>query len=287
MRDLCNMFEELEEIHKRPDPFSVYTAEALWADEHRSRQMLKYHLNGAIDLSSRSTQFLDRSSAWIKNRFDLGPEKSVCDFGCGPGLYTSRFAQSGAQVTGVDFSFNSIEYAREEARRAGHKINYVHRGYLDYNSDNRFDLVTMIMCDYCALSPAQRQQLLTTWRACLNDDGAILFDVYSMAAYADRVEASVIEKNQLDHFWHAEEYYAFVGTFKYDSDAVVLDKYSIYPEHSRAETVYNWLQYFSPERLAEELAKAGFQIAQLCGNVAGGEYDEQSYEFAVVVTKER
>ena len=280
------MFGRLEEIHKRPDVFGVYTADALWAQEHRSQQMLRFHLNGAIDVSSRNVQFLEQSSKWIVQRFGLGADKSVCDFGCGPGLYTSRFAQSGAQVTGIDFSANSIEYACEEAKRTGTDINYVHGNYLDFRTGARFDLITMIMCDYCALNPAQRRQLLAIWRDCLKDGGAVLLDVYSMTAYAGRVEATLCEKNQLDHFWYAEEYYAFVNVFKYDNEAVVLDKYSLFPEHSKAETVYNWLQYFSPESLTEELSVAGFKVEQLCGNVAGEKFTNQSPEFAVVITKE-
>ena len=45
------MFEELEKINERPEPFQFYTANDLWTDEHRSKQMLSFHLNEAIDVS--------------------------------------------------------------------------------------------------------------------------------------------------------------------------------------------------------------------------------------------
>ncbi len=280
----CEVFEQLEKINERPEVFGEYSADALWTDEYRSQQMLRYHLDGSVDVSSRKAEFISQSSKWIIDRFDLGEGRAVCDFGCGPGLYTSRLAQSGARVTGVDFSYNSIEYARQQAKCAGQKINYVHGNYLDFATDERFDLITMIMCDFCALSPMQRRQLLAIWHAHLSDAGAVLFDVYSMVAYAEREAASCCEKNQLDHFWHAEEYYAFVNTFKYDAEAVVLDKYSIFPERSRAETVYNWLQYFSPEGLTQELREAGFNVEQLFGNVAGAVFSDVESEFAIVAT---
>ena len=44
------MFDKLKEINSRPRPFQFYTAEELWANEHTSKQMLKYHLNEEIDL---------------------------------------------------------------------------------------------------------------------------------------------------------------------------------------------------------------------------------------------
>ncbi len=279
------MYSALEEINARPEVFGKYTADALWADEHRSKQMLAYHLDESLDVSSRNMAFIEESSAWIAEHFKLGPGKSVCDFGCGPGLYTSRFSEIGAQVTGIDFSKNSINYARDQARRAGRPIKYIFTNYLEFGPPERFDMITMIMCDYCALSPMQRKRLLHCFHECLNEDGAILLDVYSMSAYASREECSIYERNQLDHFWCEEDYYCFVNTYKYDKDAVVLDKYSIFPESGGSETVYNWLQYFTPESLSEELSEAGFEVKQIHKDVCGRTYSEQHSEFAVEARK--
>lgn len=279
------MYDELEEIARRPEPFGVYTAKALWADPHRAAQMLAYHLKEDVDLSSRTREFVDLSAAWIIDRFGLGPGRSLCDFGCGPGLYTSRLARSGARVTGLDFSANSLRYARQKAAEAGQAIDYIEVNYLDFVPTDPVDLITMIMCDYCALSPAQRAGLLKTFHDSLTDDGAILLDVYSMAGFAAREETSIYEKNQLAHFWSAAEYYCFVNTFKYEGEAVVLDKYSIFEEGGGRETVYNWLQYFSPESLTEELSAAGFTVAEMLGDVAGRPFDASSPEFAVIATK--
>ena len=98
------MFKELEEINKRPEPFQFYTAEELWTDEHTSKKMLEFHLSESIDVASRNIQFICRSVDWISSQFHLDKSKSICDFGCGPGLYTTRFAERGSQVTGIDFS---------------------------------------------------------------------------------------------------------------------------------------------------------------------------------------
>ena len=48
------MFDLLEKINTRPEPFEFYTASDLWTDEHTSEQMLKYHLNGD-DINRRRT----------------------------------------------------------------------------------------------------------------------------------------------------------------------------------------------------------------------------------------
>ncbi|MCG8527435.1 MAG: hypothetical protein MI748_13710 [Opitutales bacterium] len=77
------MFEELKEINHRPEPFEYYTADDLWTDEHTSKQMLAYHLNEEVDISSRKGEFINRSVNWIIKKFDLNENKRVADFGCG------------------------------------------------------------------------------------------------------------------------------------------------------------------------------------------------------------
>ncbi|MFC2068152.1 hypothetical protein ACFLTP_04005 [Chloroflexota bacterium] len=56
------MFEELNQINKRPKPFEAYIAKDLWTDEYTSKQMLSFHLNEEIDLSSSNIAFIDKSS---------------------------------------------------------------------------------------------------------------------------------------------------------------------------------------------------------------------------------
>lgn len=280
------MFEKLREINSKPDVFGLYTADSLWTDEYRAKQMLAYHLNEGIDVSSRNIEFIEASSSWMIDHFQLGPGKSVCDFGCGPGLYASRLANSGVHVMGLDFSENSIRYAREQAENASQEIDYIHVNYLEFDHQERFDLITMIMCDFCALSASQRKKLLSIFHKHLKEDGAVLLDVYSMVAFAEREEGSFYEKNQLNHFWCEGDYYCFVNTFKYDPEAVALDKYSIFPENGKDETVYNWLQYFSLESLTAELSTAGFAIENIYKDVSGCPFSEQHPEFAVVATKE-
>ena len=113
------MFDLLEEINSRPLPFQFYTAEELWTDEHTSKKMLEYHLNESVDLSSRNKDFITRSVKWIVSHFGIGIYTSIADFGCGPGLYTTMFAEIGAHVSGIDFSKRSIQYAKKIADQFG------------------------------------------------------------------------------------------------------------------------------------------------------------------------
>ena len=62
----------------------------LWTRPHLAEQMLGYHLNQETDLASRRFESIDRVVEWIDAQLNL-PNKSVCDLGCGPGLYAQRF----------------------------------------------------------------------------------------------------------------------------------------------------------------------------------------------------
>jgi SAM-dependent methyltransferase len=267
------MFKELEKINNRPRPFEFYTASELWTNEYTAKQMLQYHLNESIDVSSRRAEFIDLSVDWIVSRFGVESTTTVADFGCGPGLYAKRLAEAGAQVTGIDFSENSLKYAKEVADQEGLNIDYINENYLNFETSKRFDLIIMIMCDFCALSPKQRKTLLAKFASFLKPGGFVLLDVYSLNMF----------ENQLNGFWSPEDYYCFVNTFKYLEEKVILDKYTIV-EASRTRIVYNWLQYFSHETLEKEFVESGFTLDKLYSDVAGTPFSPESTEFAVVAT---
>jgi 2-polyprenyl-3-methyl-5-hydroxy-6-metoxy-1,4-benzoquinol methylase len=278
------MFKELKEINSRPSPFQFYTADELWTNEHTSKQMLECHINEAIDVSSRNKIFIERSVEWIVSHFGVDNKTEIADFGCGPGLYTTRLAERGAIVTGIDFSKNSLKYAKQAADKKGLKINYVHANYLDFETQNSFDLITMIMCDFCALSPQQRNNMLSKFNSLLNPDGSVLLDVYSLNSFNQKEESATYELNQLNGFWSPDDYYCFVNTFKYDKEKVTLDKYTII-EESRKRIVYNWLQYFSRDSIRKEFEENGFKVEELYSDVAGKAFASESAEIAIVVKK--
>ena len=131
------MFEELEKINTRPGPFEFYTASDLWTDEHTSEQMLMFHLNEDIDVSSRNARFINRSVEWIASHFNVGAGTKIADFGSGPGLCAMRLAKRQADVTGIDFSKRSILYAQEVTTREGLPIHYVNQNYLEFETGDR------------------------------------------------------------------------------------------------------------------------------------------------------
>jgi 2-polyprenyl-3-methyl-5-hydroxy-6-metoxy-1,4-benzoquinol methylase len=54
--------------------------------------MLCNHLDPETALASRRAQTIERIVAWMDRKIGLSG-KSVCDLGCGPGLYTARMTE--------------------------------------------------------------------------------------------------------------------------------------------------------------------------------------------------
>jgi 2-polyprenyl-3-methyl-5-hydroxy-6-metoxy-1,4-benzoquinol methylase len=276
------MFKGLVDINQRPACFSAYTAEELWTETHTAEQMLRYHLDTELPMASRQHAFIDQSATWIAKHFHLGNGKKVADFGCGPGLYALRLARTGALVTGVDFSANSLAYAREKAQQEGAEIDYQHTNYLNFSSNEKYDLILMIMCDYCVLSPSQRALLQSIFKKHLAPQGRVLLDVNTMNAFNAREEVSTYERRQLNGFWSPNDYFGFVNTFKYDEEKVVLDKYTII-EEQRTRVVYNWFQHFDTASLTDEFEGNGLVVEEIYGDVAGSSLSTDASEMAVVL----
>ena len=272
------MFEELSQICRKPDLFSCYSAETLWTEPHLAQQMLKTHLDQTTPLASRPLPVIDQTVQWLDERFGLNG-KRICDLGCGPGLYASRYAQRGAQVEGVDFSASSIEYAILNAKPGRGALSFRQANYLNDPLPEHQDLVTLIYFDFCVLSPSQRATLLNKVRHMLVPEGAFVFDVPSMRGFENVSEGIVFARNHMDGFWTADECYVFHSTWKYETAAVSLDLFTII-EEQRTWDVYNWLQHYSEIKLKTELSSCGFEIDEI--NDGLGASGTEAHSFMVV-----
>ena len=278
------MFKELEEINSRPEPFQFYTTDALWTDNHISKKMLESHLNEDFEVSFQNEEFIKHSIDWMVNRFGISKKTQVADFGCGMGPYTTRLAEKGVDVTGIDFSECFIRHAKEMAKQKGLDINYVQRNYLEFETEERFDLITLLLCDFCALGPSQRKTILKKFYKFLKPGGSVLIDVYSLNAFNQREEAETYEHSRLDGFWSPENYYCFQNILKYNEEKVVLDKYTII-EEKRTRIVYNWLQYYNEDTLRKEFEENGFRVEGSYSDLTGTAISPESLEIVIVAKK--
>lgn len=251
------LYRQLADFDRPPEPFSRYTIDTLWTDPHIGRQMLGYHLDPDHDAASRKATTIEATVDWLDRRFGLRG-KRLLDLGCGPGLYATRMAARGARVTGLDFSPVSMAYARANVP-AGADLRYVEGNYLTDTLPGPADLVTLIYGDYCALSPDRRRTLLASVAASLAPDGHFVLDVYSPGQMAAMAEGLEFGHRYMNGFWAEEDYYAFKRTALYADRLVSLERFLV-ASAQRSFEVFNWMQYFTPDSIAAELADAGYAV---------------------------
>jgi len=273
------MYELLYDISKRPEPFSRHTVKDLWTRSHLARQMLTYHLSQETDLASRRFESIDQVVEWIDAQLDLS-EKSLCDLGCGPGLYAQRFESRGAKVTGVDFSAHSLDFAKAQGQQS---VRYIEADYLVDDLPTGFDVVTLIYTDLCVLSPEKRKKLLGRMRGMLNPGGHIIVDVAGIGSFTSKEEVTIIEHNLMGGFWSAEDYVGIQRTFVYPADYLSLDRYLIV-QPSDTWQIYNWTQHFTPVSIEAELQSTGFRIDQLAGDLSGTPLEPESDFIGIIAS---
>lgn len=277
------MYDSLERLLRKPEPFSVYSAHALWGDDYISARMLEFHLDPLSDLASRRPEDIDRFVRWMETHLGLAG-KAVCDLGCGPGLYAERMAMHGAHVTGIDLSARSLEHARHVAAARRLPIAYHHADYLAADLPGTQDIVTLIYGDYCVLSPKQRRALLARVLGMLKPGGKFVFDVFSRPQFGQLSEEFVCERRLMNGFWAEGDYFGFKITHLYRETFLALDRYLI-AEPKGAREIFNWMQYFAPGEVLAELNEAGFVADEIFDLGSGGRWLERAAPFGVLAKK--
>ena len=274
------MYDILADFLARPAPFAVSTTETLWTDPHIADEMLRFHLDGDSDLASRRTSAIDAFVGWLDRRFPF-TGAAITDLGCGPGLYTGRYARRGAVVTGLDFSANSLAYARKAAIASGLSIDYRQADYLRDDLPGDQDLVTLIYGDFCAMAPGNRRLLLGKIKSALKPNGVFVFDVFSTGMLAELSEGTTVETRLMNGFWAAGDYVGLKTTLLYQDEAIGLDRYLI-ATPDRTFQVYNWMQYYTPASIIDEVLAAGYSSVEIADFRTGGSWSGGATAFAVI-----
>jgi SAM-dependent methyltransferase len=253
-----------------------------WQDEYISKKLLETHLDPNDDLASRKPAFMGRSADWIRETMPPALYPRLLDFGCGPGLYTQRFAKAGYQVTGVDFSKRSIAYAREAAKKQDLSIDYMCEDYLKLEITGVYDLVTLIYCDYGALSAANRKLMMKKAYSSLKPGGRFLLDVCSVRLF-ETIEDNRTWVMEEGGFWSADNCLCLHANRKYPDWTMLYQTLAI--TRDKMTRYYIWNHCFTKETLADEAREAGFHVVQVFSDVAGQPFSEDSQTIAILLEK--
>jgi SAM-dependent methyltransferase len=271
------MFSVLYEHLKRPALYER-TTELFWNNPHIAKQMLDAHLDPDIDAASRKPDFINRCADWITS-FELPKDKSLLDIGCGPGLYTKQFAKRGFRVTGIDFSDNSIAYARDHDSES----NYILQNYLEMDFENEFNIITLIYYDYGALIPKERVNLLGRVKKALKSGGLFLLDVYTPLRGKDKHDSTSWYINPDGGFWSAAPHLCLDSEHYYDD--IAEGHRTVIVEEGKIRCYNLWDCYFTQQSLLDETAPFGFSDINFYNDATGAPYTDNSQTMCAVLQK--
>jgi SAM-dependent methyltransferase len=149
-----------------------------WNEPAFSERMLLEHLSQEHDAASRRAEKIGRHVEWIHDHLLNRTPSSVLDLGCGPGLYATRLARMGHDVTGIDFSPASIRYAREAAKSDGLTCRFVLGDIRDADYAENHDLAMLIFGEFNVFRPGDASRILARAGSALTTGGQLLLEVY-------------------------------------------------------------------------------------------------------------
>ncbi|MBN2469625.1 MAG: class I SAM-dependent methyltransferase [Anaerolineae bacterium] len=255
-----------------------------WNDPYIATQMLATHLDPNTDLASRRPETIDRIVTWLYDALQLKPDTALLDLGCGPGLYARRFVERGVQVTGVDFSENSLAYARQHDPTSTY-LTCDYRALDTYGWQGVFEAAVLIFGDLCVLNDGDRDAVLGHIYHALKPGGRFAFDVSTpaMHPFTDGETSWVVVEGP--GFWKPGPHLVLEGRFVYPEHDTCLEQFAVIETEGTTSIYRNWFHDYTPDTISPVLEAAGFNVRGIYGDLCGTPYTPGSQWAGVVVEK--
>lgn len=263
---------------KKPKFYEEHTTR-FWDDEHISKEMLKAHLDDNLDAASRRGEVIAQSVAFVKDIAPPSKYPSLCDLGCGPGLYTNQFQKKGYQVTGYDISKRSIDYAKSK----NNLVNYRLQSYLELDEVETYDIITLIYCDFAVLSYEKRMELLKRIYRALKKKGLFMLDVHT-EHYVNKLDENKTWFFEESGFFSDKSYLCLKARYKYEG-FIFVEQYTLIDQNNKSEVIRNWNKGYSPKTLKEELNSQPFEYMNHYGDFTGKAFKKESPTLMMIVQK--
>lgn len=269
--------EALIQQTEHPKPYDR-GKDSMWTDPYISEKLLAIHLDPSVEAASRSPKAIEATLDYIQKLVPRGA--SILDLGCGPGLYTHQLAKRGYEVTGVDFSSVSLDYARQRRDEEGLCITYLKQDYRSLKLDQTYDLIMMIYCDFGALVPEEQHHLASLIKQHLKEGGLFLFDSITEVGIKQMYFNVSYSFSKGEGFYSPEPYLCLDRNFHFPDQCAVLEQHFIIFEDGETKLYRFWNHYFSND----QIKALGFsRISRQAGLLYGhGPYNNEEVVFYAV-----
>lgn len=256
----------------------------IWKNEKISPFIFQSHFDENIIGGSKGESFIEEAVELVKVQANSHGSKNILDLGCGPGVYTLPLAKYGFQVTGIDFSKQSIDYATKKAVNADLNVKYLQRDFFNIDMYNEFDMALLLYEIYSTFNRDERKKLLKSIWKVLSNSGIFILDVASEKRYVTQNTMKI-----WDHFSHGEIYipephYLFFSIEKYPNNLIFNHSLFLF-ENKEIVDCYDWVQCFNIKDIKTELTENNFEILEIFSDLTGKKDNDNTNTIALVCRK--
>jgi SAM-dependent methyltransferase len=206
------------------------------------------------------------------------PVQTVLDLGCGPARHCIALAKMGFEVTGIDTSHFLMSRAKDNAKQAQLKINFIQANMLDYECIEKKDLIVNMFNSFGYFdSPEANQAVINKAFHNLKSTGTFIIDTVGKETLARTIEPV-----------HLTEYNN--GDIRIERP-LLIDDLQVFSNEwilIRGDKAFkrNYQHYvYTPIELRDMCLKAGFNTVRIYGSLDGSDYDLESDRLVIVAEK--
>ena len=203
---------------------------------------------------------------------------AVEDLGCGRGRHAIPLALKGFRVTGVDISENMLQLARNCARREGARIEWVQEDMRTFRRHDAFDVALSLFTSYGYFSDAENQKVLENIGYSLRKGGVFLLDLRNAGKSLSRLEdmdkTVEVPAGRLRMSMRFDR-----TTMRARAEHTLIRNDGI-----RISSAFD-VRIYSTEELRGMIRKAGMEVKDVYGSLAGAPFTDESGRMVVHAEK--
>ena len=134
-----------------------------------------YFISYDEDFSNKDTK---EQVNFVIQHANIKKTDKILDLGCGIGRHAIALAKLGYNVSGLDFSKDLIKIARDNAKKAGVKVNFFTGDMRNIKIIKKFDVVICLFTTFGYFSKNENIKVLKQISKIIPNDGRVIIDMY-------------------------------------------------------------------------------------------------------------
>ncbi|WP_430785139.1 class I SAM-dependent DNA methyltransferase [Virgibacillus flavescens] len=230
------------------------------------------------------TQWAEMTEEILKN--SSIPVKSIVDLGCGTGQLTTRLANSGYQMIGIDFSSEMLSYAQQRASEKKQTIQWINQDIRETEGIAEMDAV-ISYCDVMnyITSEEELNLVFANVESMLKNNGLFIFDVHSLYHVENNLvnQTFATVEDDMSSIWFCSEGES-KGEMYHDLTFFISGEQETYKRYDE----YHHQKTFSIEFYKKLLEQNGLQIRNIYGDFSMNEENlDEKAERIFFITEKR